>query len=560
MAGRPTLVVLDAFEHLLSATGALGDLLGRAPELQALVTSRERLRVIGERELALGPLPPEGAAALFLDRVHDLVPQLPEDPVVVAEICRLVSGLPLPLELAAAHVRYLPLELLRDRLRSGLTDARHVVAEAVAWSVSSLSAEQRDVLAAAAMFQAGWRLDGLEALCEGVDVIAALGALADRSLVLLDPVTPIPRWRMLDMVREIAADLEPGHPSRRMAFVSYYRRLLEDVSSKLGQERSWYEVLSAEEPNVRQALTWAQQDGDAAMLLDLATRMWIFWQTRGALAEGRDWLGTGLALEPPAQPSLRASALWGLAWLAYHQGDDDAAEAAGHDLAALAAEHGDPVTRRNALTIAGMVAIARDRPHDAIATLTEALGVARVLDKPWILANLLLNLGLGHLALGEPARARPVLGEALQWYDEIGDKRFHARCLGYLGLASLLEGDPDRAGALFAQSLRSFADRAEPAGTAEGLAGIAAVAAATGRATTAATLSGAAERVRESVAARELPLERRATAPYLANAEHAVGPAEWARAWRSGRELTLAAAVSLALGVSPDFGGRRSPR
>jgi len=491
VAGRPTLLVLDAFEHVLSATGALGDLLGRARELHALVTSRERLRVLGERELALGPLTPEAAAALFLDRVHDLAPQLPQDPVVVGEICRLVSGLPLPLELAAAHVRYLPLELLRDRLRSDVTDAHHVVQEAVSWSVSSLSADQRDVLAAAAMFRAGWRLDGLQALCQGVDVIEALGALADRSLVHLDAVAPTQRWRMLDVVREVAADLAPGHPWRRAAFMSYYRRLLEDVSSRLGQERSWYQVVSAEEPNVRQALTWAQQDGDAA------------------------------------------------------------AEAAGHDLAALAAEHGDPVTRRDALTIAGMVAIARDRPHDAIAALTEALGVARVLHQPWLLATSLLNLGLGHLALGEPARARPILGEAVQRYDEIGDERFHARCLGYLGLTSLLDGDPDRAGALFAQSLRAFADLAEPAGTAEGLSGIAAVAAATGRATTAATLGGAAERVRKSVTARELPLERRATAPHLASAEHTLGPAEWARAWRSGRELTLAAAVSLALAGQP---------
>ncbi|MBA2532920.1 MAG: helix-turn-helix domain-containing protein, partial [Nocardioidaceae bacterium] len=457
VAGRPTLLVLDAFEHVLVATGALGDVLGRAPELQVLVTSRERLRVAGERDLALGPLPPDAAATLFLDRAHDLAPQLREDPVAVAEICRLVSGLPLPLELAAAHVRYLPVGLLRDRLRSGMTDARHVVREAVAWSVSSLSADQRDVLAMAATFQAGWRLDGLEALCEGADVVEALGALADRSLVLLDPATPTSRWRMLDVVREIAADLEPERPPRRTAFVSYYLRLLEQVRSNVGQERSWYQVLAAEEPNVRQALTWAEQDGDAATLLELASRMWLFWQARGALAEGRDWLGTGLAVEPPAEPALRASALWGLAWLAYHQADDDAAEAAGRDLAALAAELGDLVTRRNALTIAGMVAIARDRPHDAIAALTEALGVARVLDQPWILATSLLNLGLGHLALGEPARARPVLGEAVQRYDEIGDERFHARCLAYLGLASLLEGDPDRAGALFAQSLRSFA-------------------------------------------------------------------------------------------------------
>ena len=206
-----------------------------------------------------------------------------------------------------------------------------------------------------------------------------------------------------------------------------------------------------------------------------------------------------------------------------------------------------------------MVAIARDRPHDAVAHLTEALTVARALDQRWILATSLLNLGLGHLALGQPDRARPALGEALSRYDEIGDQRFHARCLAYLGLTSLLENDSGRAGALFAQSLRAFADLAEPAGTAEGMAGIAAVAAATGRPVRAATLGGAAERLRETVAARELPLERRTTAPYITSAENGVGSPRWTRAWRSGRELTLADAVSLALAVSPEPGSPHRP-
>ncbi len=550
VAGRPTLVVLDAFEHVLPAAGSLGDLLGRAPELQTLVTSRERLRVAGERELALGPLPSEAAAALFLARVHDFNPELPDDPAVVAEICRLVSGLPLPLELAAAHIRYLPLDLLRNRLRAGLTDAHHVVQEAVAWSVSSLSVDQRAVLAAAAMFEAGWRLDGLQAVC-GDDVLEALGALADRSLVQLDPGAPTPRWRMLDVVREIAAGLEPIQRARRTAYLQYYQRLLDNVSGELGHERNWYQVLAAEEPNVRNALTWAEHDGDATTLLALATRMWLFWQARGGLDEGRHWLTTGLALQSPAERQLRASALWGQAWLAYHQADDDAAEAAGRELAVLADDHGDQATRRNALTIAGMVAIARDRPRDAVARLTEALTVARALGQPWILASSLLNLGLGHLALGHPDRARPALGEALARYDEIGDERFHARCLAYLGLTSLLENDPGRAGALFAQSLRAFAALAEPAGTADGMTGIAAVAAANGQAVRAATLGGAAERLRETVATRELPLERRATAPYFTSAEQEVLPAEWARAWRSGREMTLTVAVSLALEGQP---------
>jgi predicted ATPase/DNA-binding XRE family transcriptional regulator len=549
VSGRPTLVVLDAFEHVLPATAALAELLGRAPELQALVTSRERLRIAGERELALGPLRADAAAALFLDRACDLSPRPPEDTELVAEICRLVGGLPLPLELAAAHLRYLPLDLLRDRLRAGLTDARHVVQDAVTWSLASLNAEQRAVLAAAAMFPAGWGVDGLRAVAGGVDVIDALSALTDRGLVWLDEgtATPSPRWRMLDVVREIIAGLEPERHARRAPFVQYYLDLLDEAGARLGQERSWYQALAAEEPNVRHALNWAENDGDATTLLALATRMWLFWQARGGLAEGRHWLALGLTMQPPAPPTLRATALWAFAWLAYHQADDDSADSAGRELETLAAAHADPAIRRNALTINGIVAIARDQPHEAVARLSEALAVARDLNQPWILATSLLNMGLGHLALGEPKMARLALGEALAAYAEIGDQRFHARCLGYLGLTSLLEADPERAGALFAQSLRAFADLSEPAGVAEGLSGMAAAAAATGRAERAATLGGAAERLRESIAARELPLERRATAPHLVSAERQVGSAAWHRAWDSGRDLTQTAAVSFAL-------------
>jgi predicted ATPase/DNA-binding XRE family transcriptional regulator len=547
VAGRPTLMVLDSFEHVLPATGTLREVLQGAPELQVLATSRERLHIAGEVEIALGPLLLDAAADLFLQRVQDLDPRIPVDPEVVADVCRILSGLPLPLELAAAHLRYLPLDLLRDRLGTGLTDARTVVEEAVNWSVSSLSGEQRAVLATAAMFEAGWELGALEAVSSDVDVVEALGALADHSLIGLLPGGGAPRWRMLDVVRSVALRLEPERPGQREAFTSYYLALLAGANAKLGEEEHWYQVLAAEEANVRRALAWAESDGDATTVLTLATGMWLYWQARGGLDEGRDWLDRGLNLRPPAERPLRAAALWGLAWLAYHQGDDDAAEEAGRQLATLAEDSGDQAIRRNSLTIAGMVAIARDQPEGAVSRLADALDVARGVGQPWIQATSTLNLGIAYLALDAPEQARPVLGEALSQYREINDERFHARCLGYLGLTSLMEDDSSRAGALFSQSLRAFVDLDEPGGTAEGMAGLAAVAAATNEPYRAATLAAAAERLRETVAARELPLERRALAPYLTKAKQDLGSTEWARSWKAGRELELPAAVSLAL-------------
>jgi predicted ATPase/transcriptional regulator with XRE-family HTH domain len=545
---RPTLVLLDAFEHVLAAAPMLAELLHESVGLRALVTSRAPLRIPGEREVSLGPLPAEHAARLFLDRAHDLVPELPDDPAAVADICALTSGLPLPIELAAAHVRYLPVTLLRDRLRSGLSDVNRVVQDAVAWSVSSLSDVQRRVLAGAAMFVAGCTLDALQAVCPDSDVVGALGGLADKSLVVLQRGDETPRWQMLDVVREAATRSQSARPDARTSYTRFYLDLLDDVSGHVGHEQAWYQLLAAEEPNIRTALGWAEEDQDAETLLALATGMWLFWQTRGALGEGRRWLASGLDVEPPAAVALRLSALWGLAWLAYHQGDDEAAATAGDELGRLAEERADDLARRNAFTVTGMVAIARDRSDDAVALLTRALNIARELGQPWILATSLLNLGLGQLAAGSVASARSLLGEALQRYERIGDRRFHARCVGYLGSAALLDDDPDRARALFRQSLSVFRDLGEPAGIAEGLAGLAAVAAATGQPTEAATLGSAADRLRQTVAARELPLERRIAARYLGAAAEQLGRAAWDEVWQRGQELNTADALAHALG------------
>jgi hypothetical protein len=244
------------------------------------------------------------------------------------------------------------------------------------------------------------------------------------------------------------------------------------------------------------------------------------------------------------------TAWWGAGWLAYHQADDGAAGEAAAELEELARRHGDDGARRNAITISAMVAISRDDATEAIALLDEALHLARDLGSDWILATSLLNLGMGHLAAGDTRRARVVIGEALPAYAEIGDERFHARCLGYLGMASLVEDDPDRARGLFGQSLAAFRELGEPAGMAEGLVGMAAVDAATGHLDRAATLAGVGERLRESYAGRELPLDHRTNARYLESAEERLGADAWAEAWARGRELTITEAMDLALGSS----------
>ncbi len=334
----------------------------------------------------------------------------------------------------------------------------------------------------------------------------------------------------------------------RHRFVAAHLQRVETLAAQVGHEGQWFAALDADAANIEVAMRWADEAGDAESELRLATGLWQYWQARGALSHGRDWLERGLA-GSTVSPGTRMKALWALAWLAFEQGDDDAAGSCADRLDAIAAQSADDTALRNAATVRGMVALAADDPGAAHRELALARELAARLEQPWLVATSCLNLGLAEIATGSTEAARASLSEALRRYEEIGDERFRARCLGYLGLAALVEGAPERAQSLYAQSLAGFAALAEPKGTAEGLAGLAAVAAATADPVRAATLGGSAERLRESFAGRPLPLDARIIGSHLEEARGASAPEASASAWTSGRALRLDEAVAFALGA-----------
>ncbi|MGI9084926.1 MAG: ATP-binding protein [Aeromicrobium sp.] len=543
VGSRPMLVVVDAFEHILPAAQVLGDVLASVGGLHSLVTSRVRLHIPGEHELALGPLTAREAREMFVDQTAGDLSD--SDGGLVTEICDQVSGLPHSIELVAAMARQLPLRTLRDELAVRTARLDPALRDAVGWSIASATPAEQHALTAAASFPAGWRLDGLAALVPEQDLLALLRGLSDRSLVSAADNGTAPRWRMLDVVREHALGSEPVPAARRSAYVQYHLGLLERVQTQVGHERDWYVELQTEEPNIEVALKWASDDAD--LLLRLASAMWQYWQARGELATGRRWLERGLALQPAAQSSTRATALWGLAWLAYHQGDDPTVVGTAAKLRRLADAQGDDTIWRNAATIDGMLAIAQGRPTEALTHLEDALELARRVDQPWILAASLLNLGLGALAVGDPERARTLLVEALRRFDAVGDQRFNARCVGYLAIVALVQLDTSQASSLFTRSLHVFDTLGEPGGTAECLEGLAAVAAVEGRTEKAAMLAGATERLRETFAARALPVESRILGERIEAAAAAVPPEDWATAWGCGRAHTRQEAVTIAL-------------
>jgi tetratricopeptide (TPR) repeat protein len=181
----------------------------------------------------------------------------------------------------------------------------------------------------------------------------------------------------------------------------------------------------------------------------------------------------------------------------------------------LALSDDDPVAARNALAIAGHVAMAEGRPVDAIARFERGVELCRPIGKSWPLAMSLLNLGVANLHASRLDEAQTQLTDALAMHRAIGDEIFAARALGYLGYAALFGGDVEHAEALFLESSRAFEEHADEGGIAEGLAGLAAVRAAQGRDEEAARLARSSDDIRARSGWRPLPSDRAAWTRYL---------------------------------------------
>jgi predicted ATPase len=240
---RRLLLALDNFEQVIGAAPLLAGLLAAAPDLVMLATSRAVLRLSGEHEVAVPPLPvlPAGAAPdpgqlrryasvdLFTERAHAAAPDFEftaENATAVAEICRRLDGLPLAIELAAARVRLLPPQALLSRLDErfslltggarDLPERQQTLRNTLDWSFGLLSAGEQALFARLGVFAGSFSLPAAEAIGaqspqEGHapgpgPVMDTLGALVDSSLVRPQARGGEPRFALLETIREYALE------------------------------------------------------------------------------------------------------------------------------------------------------------------------------------------------------------------------------------------------------------------------------------------------------------------------------------------------------------------
>jgi tetratricopeptide (TPR) repeat protein len=267
--------------------------------------------------------------------------------------------------------------------------------------------------------------------------------------------------------------------------------------------------------------------------------VWQFWRAEGLFAEGRAWFERSLETAPDARAEYRAKALWGAAWLAFHQDDLRVVHYYSEQLLELTAEEESTLTRRNGLTIEAMLHIAEGDFEAALSPLRRSVEICERLEPSWLLATSKLNLALASMHAHHFQDSSRLLAEAHDLYLEFGDQRFITRVDVYRAHLALLEKDKTQARKLFSEGLRRFSTLGDQAGIAESLEGLASVEAADARMEAAALLWGAATRVRESSTSKTLPFERALIDRWLDVAKSSLGEDEWDSTLAKGRRLDV---------------------
>ena len=577
-ATRPLLLVLDNCEHVVAPAARLvAELLRECPALKVLATSREALGVAGERTFIVPPLslPPEGtssleaarssdAVALFVERAQDVRTAFAltgKNAAAVTRICRRLDGIPLAIELAAARVRALDPEQLAERLDSsiGLLETgsraalpRHrTIRDTIDWSYRLLTDEERTLLQRLSVFHGTFSLDAVEGVCAtpgttSAGVLDLITGLLDKSLLLCDACDTGTRYRLLETVREYAAEklheageTEPIRERHARFFVSLAEEAAPAIFGGGGDEK-WMARLDEEAANFRDVHDWCeQQTARLELSLRLAVALHWHWYARGRFNEGRLRLGIALTFAEHASPLLRGRAMTVLGRLAIWQGDYAGVHGPMEEAVALLRPLGDSASLAYALHGLGIAAGLQGRVAEARRLIDEAATMAPADPPSPLLAWIEYWRGLLAEWDHEPGSARAAYEKALRVGRQLGHRPAIAHSLCVLGRLAAAHGDQAVAASALEESLGIFRDIEDRWGMAHVLLGLARAAANAQQQARAAALLGAADALREELSIELAPPDRDYRDATIAAALTGIGEAAFWCAWAEGRTRPL---------------------
>ena len=534
LKNKKMLLLLDNLEHLMAAGRQLIlQLYQQAPGVNILVTSRERLNLAGEWALPLAGLPTtptsadtSPAMALFVQRAQQVEARftLTEagewSATAVANICQLLEGLPLAIELAAAWVRLLSCPEILAELQhnlDGLSGSRlgqpvrhHSLRAVFYYSWQLLTADEQQTLARLSIFQGGFERKAAAEVAQAR--LPQLSALLDKSFLRRrvdeNGRTAASRYEMLQVVRQFAAeqlpvgaelaDLQGGYGRYYLNFVTQQETALHghDQLQALA-------ALNLEIDNIRQAWrlavaqddvravekatpalslflymrSWFQEgvelfglaanrlDGRAprALVANLAARQGWFTFLSGKPYPAADLLSQSLAtLHPDGDPEALTYTLNFLAVVNQSLDDSETAVALAQEALEIAAENGLRYSQAISSNILSQIAFAQERYVAALAHSHASLQLEQALGNRWSMGFSLANLGRVAAALGDFATARAHYEESLAIREEMGDARGQGLCHIYLGDTAVASQNRPEAEVHYQKSLAIFHQIGDP--------------------------------------------------------------------------------------------------
>ena len=578
-AEAPTLLVLDNLEQIVGVAPDLDQLLARSPGLRILATSRTVLRLRAEREYPVGPLTVpafSGPAAieqlatlpavqLFVDRAqavrHDFE-LTDENALAIVEICRRLDGLPLAIELAAARARLLEPDALLARLGSSLDalgtgpvdlpERQRTLRATVEWSFGLLDDAEQHMLATLSIFVDGWTVEAAAHVSGLTDdrTLDLLDSLAGHSLVSVDATDVGPRFRMLAAIRELgaerlAAGTDLADVERRHA--EYFRALVEDADWPGERQAEWAERLRTEEGNLGVAIRWFFTH-DIAPLPHLFRTLWLFWQMRDRMPEGRAWTQELLLRADALEDRAQAELLLSSAVTAAEVGDDDSAQAAVEGLERLEGRIDDPFLESAARLAVSWVLPIVDDFDGALRAASTALDGFRRQNEPFM-AWAALTVGLLEMTLGRPDAAREHLTVANELGGQFGNKWLESAARAELASLAVRAGQLEEARTLLVESVDASKDTELSTQTVTfSLVACAQLALAEGDVRRAAMALGAADGLRRRAGLRAWPSMRRDEAELATRVAQEVDPDVFKDAFAAGSELNQREAIALVRG------------
>ncbi|HEY8599799.1 MAG TPA: tetratricopeptide repeat protein [Thermomicrobiales bacterium] len=469
--------------------------------------------------------------------------------------------MPLAIELAAARLGVLEPGQLAARLHDalgvltggarGVPDRQRTLRATLDWSYGLLAEPERRLLRQLAVFAGGWTLDAAEAICAapGVDLLAELGGLVEHSLVQVEAGTLEPRYRLLEPTRQYARDrlaASGAEGEARESHARFFLAFAEAAEPRLDGVASldWSRRVRAEIGNLREALRWWQEQGDAECGVRLAVALRLFWRQQAYTREGMGWVQAFLSHGArPVATQLEARAMLALAEGALRLGAWDEGLAYGRRSLRGFEASGDEQGQARVLNVLAMTlryqgALAEAEPFlDRAIALYDRLG-----DRHWMLVCR-INRGILVFERGDAAQARAQLAAALPALRAFGDARTTAVGLLNLATYTLTLRQVAGVGALLVEALDLALAIDEQMISSCALAELADLATLEGRWERAACLLGASQEVHRRtgvpIVRTERPFHERAEAA----ARAALGDIAYAAALASGAALPPDAAL-----------------